>query len=209
MLLRSSKARRGVVIALVIFFCFIFLLQSLGAFGANPAVGDQNWAMFHHDLVHSGSSPSAAPNTNNILWNYTTGDNVVSSPAVVDDKVYIGSDDCKVYCLNATTGAKVWSYTTGNIIFCSYPAVVDGKVYIGSNDDKVYCLDAASGEYIWSYKTDSDVESSPAVANGKVYIGSEDTKVYCLDAATGTYIWSYTTGNGVRSSLLLLTTKST
>jgi parallel beta-helix repeat protein len=124
---------------------------------------------------------------------------VASCAAVVDGKVYVGSTNCKVYCLNASTGAYVWSYTTGGNVFSS-PAVVDGKVYVGSYDHKVYCLDALNGALIWSYTTGGDVWSCPSVAYGKVYVGSADDKVYCLDALTGAVAWSFTTGNYVGSS---------
>jgi mannitol-specific phosphotransferase system IIBC component len=33
------------------------------------------------------------------VWNYTTGGGVYSSPAVAGGRVYVGSDDGKVYCL--------------------------------------------------------------------------------------------------------------
>jgi outer membrane protein assembly factor BamB len=42
-----------------------------------------------------------------------------------------------VYALNARTGAKLWSYTTGNDVESS-PAVSNGMVYVGSYDGKVY-----------------------------------------------------------------------
>jgi len=87
------------------------------------------WPMFHHDLNHTGYSNSTAPNTNNIIWNYRTNDKVVwSSPAVVDGKVYIGSGDGNVYCLEATTGTQIWNYTTNDWV-ASSPAVVDGLKY--------------------------------------------------------------------------------
>ena len=126
---------------------------------------------------------------------------MVSSPAVVDGKVYVGSYDSKLYCLNASTGTHIWNYTTGDAVLSS-PAVADGKVYIGSNDFKVYCLNVTTGAHIWNYTTDiyGYVMSSPAVADGKVYVGSVDRKVYCLDASTGDFIWSYKTGGDVRSS---------
>ena len=38
-----------------------------------------------------------------ILWTYTTGDSIYSSPAVVDGAVYIGSEDGKVYALNTSS----------------------------------------------------------------------------------------------------------
>ena len=67
---------------------------------------------------------------------------VYSSPAVADGKVFVGSYDDKVYCLNAATGAFIWSYTTGNYVDSS-PAVADGIVYVGSMDGKVYAFGSA------------------------------------------------------------------
>jgi outer membrane protein assembly factor BamB len=158
------------------------------------------WPMFRHDLSHTGYSTSTAPNTNNTIWNYTTGNSVDSSPAVADGKVYVGSNDHKVYCLNASTGASMWNYTTG-VLVDSSPAVADGKVYVGSNDWKVYCLNASTGASMWNYTTGGPVDSSPAVAGGVVYVGSNDSYVYALNASKGTLKWSYKTGdNNVWSS---------
>src|SRR5579871_6060192 len=50
-----------------------------------------------------------------LKWKYTTGPypGVVSSPAVVNGVVYVGSEDKNVYALDANTGTKLWNYTTG------------------------------------------------------------------------------------------------
>ena len=164
-----------------------------------PISPARDWLMFGHDLSHTRYSHTIAPNTNETLWSYTAGSWVDSSPAVAYGKVYVGSGDSKVYCLNASTGAFIWNYTTGGDVKSS-PIVVDGKVYVGSYDSKVYCLNASTGAFIWNYTTGNLVRSSPAVAYGKVYVGSFDFKVYCLNASTGAFIWNYTTGNLVRSS---------
>ena len=203
---------------LVVCLVFLFVISSIGPLSIGNKLSekeisidngsssqslddpmDSAWPMFRHDLYHNGYSTSTGPNTNATLWEYTTGDYVASSPAVADGKVYIGSDDYKVYCLDAFNGSKIWDYTTDRGDWSS-PAVSDGKVYIGSYDHKVYCLNAANGSKIWDYTTDGGVDSSPAVADGKVYIGSGDYKVYCLDAANGSKIWEYTTGYPVGSS---------
>ncbi len=54
-----------------------------------------------------------------------------SSPAVVNGMAYLGSVDHSVYAFNATTGAKLWSFTTEGLVVSS-PAVANGVVYIGS-----------------------------------------------------------------------------
>lgn len=174
------------------------------------------WPMFHHDEVHTGYSTSDAPDTNNLLSSYTTSDKVRSSPAIVDDRIYVGSYDGDVYCLNASTMEEIWITSLSDSAIFSSPAVYDGFVYIGSFDDNVYCLDAANGDKLWNFTTGDNVISSPAVVDDKVYIGSWDDYVYCLDAdpfddpddegipddpgSTYDLIWSYQTGDTVRSS---------
>jgi len=102
--------------------------------------------------------------------------------------VYVGSEDASLYALNAKSGAKIWSYTTGDNVFSS-PAIWDGVVYVGSGDYSVYALKALTGTEIWNYTTGSSVESSPAVSNGTVYVGSVDDSVYALNAVTGAIIY--------------------
>jgi len=127
--------------------------------------------------------------TGHLLWKYTTGNWVQSSPAVANGVVYVGSVDSNVYALNASTGALRWKYTTGNPtgagVFSS-PAVANGVVYFGTiySDDSVYALNAFTGALLWRYTTGAPVSgsltsSSPAVANGVVYIGAY-TGVYAF-----------------------------
>jgi outer membrane protein assembly factor BamB len=85
---------------------------------------------------------------------------VHSSPAVANGVVYVGSGDTgaythhrygNVYALDAKTGAKLWSYTTPNLVTSS-PAVANGVVYVGSDDGNVYAfgeglLGAAKGSF--------------------------------------------------------------
>jgi parallel beta-helix repeat protein len=155
--------------------------------------------MFRHDPTHAGYTESSAPNTNQTLWSYATGSYVYSSPAVADGKVYVGSVDGRVYCLDSLTGTQIWNYTTGWYVYSS-PAVVDGRVYVGSDDNRTYCLDASTGVQLWNYTTGGYIHSSPTVADGRVYIGSCDGKIYCLDALTGALRWVQMTELEVRSS---------
>jgi eukaryotic-like serine/threonine-protein kinase len=88
-------------------------------------------------------SPSNVSNLG-LNWSYTTGGPVQAPPAVASGTVYVGSNDGKVYALNATTGALQWSYATGSNVLSS-PAVANGIVYIGSNDHKGYAFGLAGG----------------------------------------------------------------
>jgi outer membrane protein assembly factor BamB len=151
-------------------------------------------ACFRNDIERTGNSslegilnPTAAgfgP-----VWSYATGGSVNSTPAVVNGVLCVGSDDGKIYGLNASTGAPLWSHATGGPVKSS-PAVSGGKVYVGSDDNKFYALNAATGAAAWSFTTGDKVRSSPLVVGNSVVFGSNDDKLYCVNATTGGEIWN-------------------
>lgn len=191
--------KKEMIVSLVLVLLFLVSVFPANIYSRAAPVDD--WPMFHHDLTHTGYSTSPALTTNQTLWNYTTGNQVQSSPAVANGIVYVGSDDGNLYAFNATSSALIWSYTTGKSISSS-PTVANGVVYVGSLDDKVYAFDATTGALVWNYTTNAFVDSSPAVAGGIVYVGSDypDDNLYALNATTGAIVWSYTTGDQVSSS---------
>jgi len=158
-------------VKIVMIIAILFLSISVAQAG--------DWRMFHHDARHTGYTNESISDELELLWSYKTGVYVYSSPTVADGKVFIGSGDHNIYCLDEDTGKLIWSYKTGDYVRSS-PAVADGKVLVGSEDAKIYCLDEDTGKLIWSYETGSYVYSSPVVADGKVLVGSNDAKIYCF-----------------------------
>jgi outer membrane protein assembly factor BamB len=74
-----------------------------------------------------------------MLWRFTAGDEIASSPAVSGNTVYVGSNDGKIYAVNATTGKQLWNVSTGGKIGSS-PALANGMLYVGSYDGKLYAI---------------------------------------------------------------------
>ncbi len=130
-------------------------------------------------------------------------DLLLSSPAIANGTVFIGSGDQNVYALDATTGALRWTFATGDVVHAS-PAVADGVVYIGSWDRNVYALDAASGRERWRYTTLNDtviynqigIASSAAISDGMVFVGGRDGKFHVVDARTGAVKWVHNNNGG-------------
>lgn len=144
--------------------------------------------MFRANPEHTGvfANGGIVP-TNNELWRYKTGGAVVSSPAVLNGVVYIGSDK-NLYAIDAVTVKEQWRFPTGNIISSS-PAVSNGVVYVGSRDNYLYAFDAVTGKEKWRFATEGWVDTSPAVSNGVVYVGSDDKNLYAIDAVSGKKNW--------------------
>ena len=75
------------------------------------SVWAQDAPMFRGDLQHTGVySASRAPQLNGIKWKFHTGGRVISSPAVVDGVVYVGTTDGKLYAVDAVSGAHPLIY---------------------------------------------------------------------------------------------------
>lgn len=171
------------------------------ASSANVSSGSDDWVMFRHDLSHSGSAADngGSADSAKLLWTSRTGLAVSSSPAFVNGCVYVGSWDCIVYCLNASTGQQIWNATTCGEVRTS-PAVENGCLFVGSDDGWVWCMNATNGGLIWYSFVGSPVRSSPAVVNNCVYIGSGTHGIYCLNATDGNTIWFHSTSHSVESS---------
>jgi outer membrane protein assembly factor BamB len=76
------------------------------------------------------------------LWGNNIGA-AISSPAVANGVVYVGTDTQRIYALSAATGGVLWAARTGGLVRSS-PAVVNGVVYVGSFDGKVYAYDLSA-----------------------------------------------------------------
>jgi eukaryotic-like serine/threonine-protein kinase len=194
-MIKYKRLLIALISAIVISSC---CMQVASSASVNSSTDD--WTMFRHDATHSGyTNSNSSTNDAKLLWTYKTGGAVVSSPAVADGYVLLGSKDSYIYCLNASDGKLVWTFPTGNEVDSS-AAIVDGRVYISSEDGWIYCLDITTGMPFWVSEIGGFAQSSPTVVDGRVYIGSGNHNVFCLNASDGTAIWSHPTLSGVDSS---------
>ena len=93
----------------------------------------------------------------------------------------------KLYALNATSGARRWSFTTQGAVRSSPALSPDGAtVFVGCDDEKLYAVDAASGVQRWSFTIGSAVGSSPTISpdGSTIFVGSGDGKLFALVATS-------------------------
>jgi len=184
--------------------------------------------MFRGNPALTGIAGGSLPERLALLWTFKTGGPVSSSAAIIEDRVFIGSDDGNVYALALGDGKKVWAFKTGGGVESS-PLVMGGKVFVGSSDGFLYALEAPTGKLAWKYETGDKIMGAPnwvrlgggseegvasasesprpASPEGKrgdlstaVLVGSYDFKLHCVDAATGRSNWVYETGNYINGS---------
>ena len=124
------------------------------------------------------------------------------SPALLPDRIVIGTDGGKVVCLSADGQKVLWEFEgvqNGAMVYSS-PAVGEGVVVVGTRDRNVYGLDSSSGKKLWAFSTRGDVDSSAVISGGRAYVGSKDKKLYVIDLKTGKELWSFTASRGITAS---------
>ena len=125
---------------------------------------------------------------------------IISSPTVIDGRVYVAFTDGTIRALDAASGQVIWSAVQDQGAYSS-PAVAGGRLYIAIHNRGLLALDAATGARLRLSPIPGPQWSSPAVDNGRVFVGSrDDHKVYAFDAITGQTLWTATTSDWVHSS---------
>jgi outer membrane protein assembly factor BamB len=155
---------------------------------------------------------SLEPETGELIWKFDcnpkgakwelggrgTRNNIVSTPVLYDNKVFIGvgqdpehgEGPGHLWAIDATgkgditeTGV-VWHF--GGKDFnrtMSTVSIKDDLLFIADLSGYVYCLDLKSGKQYWKYDTFAAIWGSTMVADGKVYVGDEDGDVAVIEAS--------------------------
>ena len=161
------------------------MLACVVALATGGLASDQNWPQWrgpNRDGKVSGfESPKAWPKELTRKWKVTVGDGV-SSPALVDNKLYVFSreDNQEILrCLDAATGNEIWHdkyespHFNGNDAGYqgprSSPTVGEGKVVTVGVLGIVNCYDAADGKKLWTKEIGAPpfhAASSPIISDG-------------------------------------------
>jgi len=149
--------------------------------------------------IEPGWSPKHSITITRMKWNFSTGNDVLSSPAIGSDgTIYVGSHDNNVYAINPD-GTEKWTFPTGDDVFSSPAISSDGTIYVGSYDGNLYAINP-DGTEKWAFSTGDGIQSSPAIgSDGTIYVGSWDNNLYAINP-DGTEKWTFTTGSTLRSS---------
>ena len=163
--------------------------------------------------IHVGCSRNSEEKTKNslqkgpttldeLVWKFKTAGEVVSSPAVSADLVFVGSEDGNLYAVDIQSGLEQWKVETQQGSFPEQlssgqgafsPLLSDGKILFGACDGYLRAVDAKTGKEKWRFKTGGFIKSSPNVLDSIAYIGSEDGFFYAINIKTGQEVWKFET----------------
>ena len=108
----------------------------------------------------------------NLLWRTPLGYHVMSTPAVVDDLVFIADTSRFLYCMDANTGNVHWKHEARGEFWAS-PFVADGKVYIGSRRGDFWVFGASKEkEILAELDLGVPLSATAVAANGTLYVAT-------------------------------------
>ena len=103
----------------------------------------------------------------------------MSTASIADGLLYIADLSGFVYCHDARTGKRHWTYDTFAAIWGS-TFVADGKVYIGDEDGDIAVLKAGTKmELLYEANMGAAVYTTPVALDGVLYVASR-TRLFAL-----------------------------
>jgi outer membrane protein assembly factor BamB len=188
------------------------------------------------NLLYFGSSNSdsvACLNAYNGMekWKYFTGGPVRFAPAVDNSRVYFGSDDGYVYCLNAADGSFVWSqratssdelmFINGRMVsVCPVRTAVlvdNGVAYWGTglfsgaqtDLSRYLCaFNATTGVQVWKITPGKPTQGYLLASTNYLYVPAGKSTPCMYNRPNGNYIGVFGTDSGRGGCYALLTSDS-
>jgi outer membrane protein assembly factor BamB len=167
------------------------LANAQGIYGSPLVVNDTVYVTSYGGRVFAVTTAGVLKWTSPTPEDVKLPDAIISGLAFSSGRLYYGSNDGKVYALDAATGAQVWTFATGDKIWAT-PVIDNGVVYVGSFDNKLYALSAVDGRELWHFEASGVFIAAPVIAVDTVFVGSLDRNLYSLDKNTGAKKWQFT-----------------
>ena len=134
-----------------------------------------------------------------LLWHYTTGSPIESSPVVVGGIDYFGTWSGTVTALDLRTHRVLWRRYDGCKITSS-AAISGGRLFIGDYCGRLLALSPRTGALRWSGGVNGRIYGTPAVAGGRVFVPSSDGGSMSAFTTSGRLLWRRGFGSYVYSS---------
>ena len=142
-------------------------------------VEDEEWRFETFDKIEGGINALEVKNEEGIL----------------EKRLYVGSHDYHLYCINAETGDEIWKVETDNYVI-STPSIVASlpAVCFGGCDGLLHVVSAVDGKKMHEVEIGQYIANSAAARDGVAYVSHYGGDVIAIDVASGETIWKVTTG---------------
>lgn len=202
---------------------FVSAHEPSGQYAFNATTGDIIWQKNYgaswdsSPVIYERMIVQVTRNTAN-MWsayvlNETNGEVIrkfdgkgsCSTPLVYNGKIFIPSEDWRIWAFDLMTGSGLWhtvqlhNGTFQNHSYCS-PVLAGGAIYYQALNGTFYVIDEADGSVLWSYDLGGYGFGSPSVGDGCVFI-TNDFALYAFRIGLGVGDWRMFCGDELHQSV--------
>ncbi|SFJ36070.1 outer membrane protein assembly factor BamB family protein [Planctomicrobium piriforme] len=169
---------------------------SRAAFGYDALTGKEIWTLTHddfnaacrplifdgHAIVHTGSGRSNLVSVKldettqgnidktHVVWNREKGNSDMSSPILIDGRIYLVAGNGVLVCLDAKTGEEIWKERIKGT-FVASPITANGLIYFASEEGQTFVIRAGDKfQEVAKNVLGEGMRSSPVAANGALWL---------------------------------------
>ncbi len=142
------------------------------------------------------------------IWNTQIAERatVVSSPLVLDDRLFVLDESGTLFALRLEDGEILWQKSLGSPVYNT--ASTNGElIFVPTTRGRLFALDSDRGDVVWQYAlSDSTVRfTTPAYAaqEDKIVFSATNGEVRALDALTGDEEWVSKLDGAISSAPLI------
>ena len=165
-------------------------------------VADYGLVIFISTSTVSSKIYCLNPATGSILWKFISQGPISSSPAIGNDKLFVGTQNGNSYILDITTGRILQQFNIGN--HTASPAISEGIIFTVTSKNEtsstMWALNLTTSMPIWNATFTGKVFASPTISEEKVYIATRQGDVVAFDEWTGQTLWNVTLGEEIFST---------
>ncbi len=134
--------------------------------------GDLWWGKNEAWLKCIDATKTGDITTNGCVWSYPLAKHVMSTPAVMDDLVFIADCGRTFHCVDAKSGQPLWTHEIKGEAWAS-PLVADGKVYLGTRSGSFYVFAASREKKVLAeLELGNPISATATTANGVLYVAT-------------------------------------
>lgn len=121
-------------------------------------------------------------------WKYETGVKVLSTPAMVQEKIVFASTTGEILLFDHIQKKIIYKKKIGAGFYSG--VVISGKAaYTGDVDGTIYCFSVEDGSLVWKTELKNKISPLPVHNEKYLFVTSSSGAISCLDKADGTLKW--------------------
>ena len=125
-----------------------------------------------------------------LVWKHQTDAEINSSANFYGSDVLFGSQDTKLYSLDAKSGKVTWEHETADQVRCG-ATIVENRAFVAGCDGGLHIIELDNGQELSSVDIESPTGVTPAVMGDTVFVGTETAGFMAIDWKKSRVNWKF------------------